>query len=87
MNIDKRIEELRPAFNHDTYPSVSEGIKQLIRDVIEYVKPERRLTLEERGLPHYRDEEYWYNKGRNEVIDGIKAKQKELGLYNDQVTS
>jgi hypothetical protein len=77
MNIDERID------NFETMPVGMEffgasrtEIKQLIRDVLEYVKPEPIDVKMAFGM----DVKSHTAAGRNQAIRYMEAKQKELGL-------
>ena len=77
MNLDARIEELvSEASSHNwqstDYDEIAQKHKQLIRDVLEEVKPEH---------PSDEDvERYESEAGYDNAITNMEAKIKELGL-------
>jgi hypothetical protein len=70
MNLDERIDEIVDPADFTT----GAAIKQLIRDVLEYVKPEKvDINFANHG-------DSAYNYGINDAIESMEAKAKELGL-------
>lgn len=86
MNLDERIEAeiVKYGYGVDSQgydegrEEAQAAVKQLIRDVLEYVKPERELAgILVDGKPIKADILITNN---NRIIDEMEAKQKELGL-------
>ena len=80
-NIDERIEEVLMAHSCDIddleFDEPKEKLKQLIRDVLEEVKPKSR---EEYRPGKTTDGQMMQVHGWNRAIKVIESKQKELGL-------
>lgn len=85
MNLDERINEacgmtLDSEVNQHWREITQPAVKQLIRDVLEYVKPEVKIPL----LKFTRHEpvavDPSYRKGFEDALDSMEAKVKELGL-------
>jgi hypothetical protein len=72
MNLDERIELFNVATRNGyttTLDVFAPEVKQLIRDVLDYVEPERDVVS---GTD--------YSVGRNNCITEMQAKRKELAL-------
>lgn len=79
MNLDERIHEIHlAAYDFDSgkfaIDQAARSVKQLITDVLEYVKPKRDPVREDKEVT------MGYNAGFIVAVDEMEAKQRELGL-------
>jgi hypothetical protein len=75
MTIDERIEIIMTQRYHRMPEAVNMSVKQLIQEVIEFVKPERpAIDYDQHRGTQVAGAEY------NEAIDHMEAKIKELKL-------